>query len=585
MVEVFIMTATRQRTSSLDQLPSVAIVGGGIAGLFAAWHLGRSKRFRVTLFEALPKLGGKIETVDICGFNAELGPMRFEPKAVQPTFHRLCQELGISLVKFPVPMAGPSPYKPELFYNEERATQGDAKALLRLGTLKLFGQRPSPRSVFQAVQGTPNKESKWIQRQAGDAAINRLRGTMLGATRLNDYGFWNALTMVLSHQAVDAIRNRGTFYHFINENPNALEWAIFWLRAFQAPDGYLTIPRGVSTLTKALEQELASLPLVDIQLESRLVRLEDTGGFGQAQLFLQGPGGAKRFQSFDEVILALPQWPLLQLADSLPEPIVANIRDSVVPVPMIKVFQVSRRPSPWVRYKWRAWKEDHRADPDRGPVLAGQVPFLSQGHELTVPTRESHVFYRDSDDFCMRMFYLDRPFTAFWEQLLTTERSDHWNAEIYATRAARVDRKAPGSPVRSISQNPPLLDAVTRCIRASEAVQLFSDGLDNVDTYLANPRAFGVEPQWLKMPGTTALAVRDWSGHPCAGAAHLWRSGVDSEEVRESVTSFSLEGHSRRQNVHICGEAFSDAQGFIEGALTSTSLVLGQLIPGWHRRR
>ena len=40
----------------------IAIVGGGIAGLTAAWYLSRDHQ--VTLFEAEPRLGGHTFTVD-----------------------------------------------------------------------------------------------------------------------------------------------------------------------------------------------------------------------------------------------------------------------------------------------------------------------------------------------------------------------------------------------------------------------------------------------------------------------------------------------------------------------------------------
>ena len=41
----------------------IAIVGGGIAGLTAAWYLSRDHQ--VTLFEAEPRLGGHTFTVDV----------------------------------------------------------------------------------------------------------------------------------------------------------------------------------------------------------------------------------------------------------------------------------------------------------------------------------------------------------------------------------------------------------------------------------------------------------------------------------------------------------------------------------------
>ena len=56
----------------------VAVVGGGIAGLAAAYRLTRlSPEIAVTLVEAEPRLGGKIVTERIDGFVIEGGPDSF----------------------------------------------------------------------------------------------------------------------------------------------------------------------------------------------------------------------------------------------------------------------------------------------------------------------------------------------------------------------------------------------------------------------------------------------------------------------------------------------------------------------------
>ena len=56
----------------------VAIVGGGIAGVTAAWQLAQLDRaqggLEATLFEASPRLGGTVETVYQDGFVVECGP-------------------------------------------------------------------------------------------------------------------------------------------------------------------------------------------------------------------------------------------------------------------------------------------------------------------------------------------------------------------------------------------------------------------------------------------------------------------------------------------------------------------------------
>ena len=48
--------------------PRIAIVGGGISGLASAWLL--SRHFKVTVFEAAPRLGGHARTV-LAGKNGE----------------------------------------------------------------------------------------------------------------------------------------------------------------------------------------------------------------------------------------------------------------------------------------------------------------------------------------------------------------------------------------------------------------------------------------------------------------------------------------------------------------------------------
>ena len=70
----------------------VAVVGGGITGLAAAWELLRSGA-RVTLVEASPRLGGRIVTADVAGRRVDLGPDAFLARVPEAT--QLCRELGL----------------------------------------------------------------------------------------------------------------------------------------------------------------------------------------------------------------------------------------------------------------------------------------------------------------------------------------------------------------------------------------------------------------------------------------------------------------------------------------------------------
>jgi len=66
-------------------------------------------------------------------------------------------------------------------------------------------------------------------------------------------------------------------------------------------------------------------------------------------------------------------------------------------------------------------------------------------------------------------------------------------------------------------------------------------------------------------------AIRDWSRAPYGAGCHAWAPGAKSWEVRADLSAFGFSGQEDVKNLHICGEAYSDYQGFIEGALRSAA--------------
>ncbi len=75
----------------------VAIIGGGIAGLSAAWYLEKARRggaaVEWTLFEKSERLGGVIKTEHRDGYVLEAGPDSF--LTIKPDGAQLCRDLGI----------------------------------------------------------------------------------------------------------------------------------------------------------------------------------------------------------------------------------------------------------------------------------------------------------------------------------------------------------------------------------------------------------------------------------------------------------------------------------------------------------
>ena len=96
---------------SPDGRPVIAVVGGGIAGLAAAWELvtGRDAPVgtdspSVVIVEGGERLGGKLQTTDFAGRTVDLAPDAF--LARRPEATELCQELGITDELVPVAASG-----------------------------------------------------------------------------------------------------------------------------------------------------------------------------------------------------------------------------------------------------------------------------------------------------------------------------------------------------------------------------------------------------------------------------------------------------------------------------------------------
>jgi len=74
---------------------TVAVVGGGIAGLAAAWELvGAAPEARVIVFEGEARYGGKLRTEAFAGRDVDLGPDAFVAR--RPEAVTLCAELGLA---------------------------------------------------------------------------------------------------------------------------------------------------------------------------------------------------------------------------------------------------------------------------------------------------------------------------------------------------------------------------------------------------------------------------------------------------------------------------------------------------------
>ncbi len=486
------------------------VVGGGITGLYTCYKLKQLKGadYAISLFEGTGRFGGRIETVEMGGFLAEYGPMRFE-KLAQPLLMDLITELGLKTKPFVPYTAADDPDSLfDLTFDESGGklygTKLTTLELLKLGVLRLLnasgGDLNDPND--------PRHLAWWATLDEEYYSYVRNRASYNGKS-LSQMGFWNALSLVLSPRAVNKIMHYGTFYHVIHFNPNAAEWIIFWLRGLHPDDELVGIAQGTESLVQELVRRLSCKSELSVQLHlnHKLTALLSRPD-GRVLLELKTGNTAVRVLA-KHVVLALPRCPLMQLRPLLPEHI-GELVDSVIPIPLVKCFFVNE--NPW-------WDES----------------TSPQTRASSTPAREIHYGFRraGSNKRGIVMVYGDPPSMHYWTPFV--QQQEHLKAEL------NLDQR--------------LVEGYLRYLRANP---------DNTDV-----KEIEAEAELI-----SCFGIRDWSRKPFEAGCHIWKAGVRAEEAIKELTAFSLECGSLNKNIHICGEAYSDFQGFIEGGLRTALKVI-----------
>jgi monoamine oxidase len=617
-------------TEATQHETDIAIIGGGIAGLYCGYRLweennnakvSRKREFRI--FEESDHLGGRIWSTRILAngfvvpqgdtvnndkrggfeyqgegwkepepleFCAEFGPMRIELDVQKCLATLLLKKLKLSrkddLEKFPPYESPTSEHDPKYELKGEECDQETPLDLLKLAIVRVMGRLHSRENgAVRSSADDPIKEQKKLAldrkleelvhqlssamatRQASwkDVLRDWIRtlkefdyqnmrengifydGTDRG-TPLWDMGFWNLLSEVLSHHAVLKLRDLGTFYHLIPENPNAAEWLIFWLRGFSTSEHLVGVRGGMQRITEMMAQAINAdkkhiLPrhkLRGIKREGTKIRLT----------FADDAGKKVEDWLARHVILALPRGPLDELvrlnADEFYNQLPRDL-GAVFGFPLLKLFLV-------VKERW--WNED-AARTNRYATL--------------IPTREVHYrksLLKDSRKGLI-LVYTDRPATNFWSNYLTPGEDSQ--REAGATPSERW-----------------------RTLISSGFQRIPEHGVPDEKGHLENLRLVDKALQYLNEYGVKIgrediefYGIRDWGREPYLGAAHAWYPERQSWQVLRRLSAFAAGSYSHDDNVpssdpkvlHICGEAYSDYQAFIEGALRSAEHVLHMIDP------
>jgi hypothetical protein len=204
----------------------------------------------------------------------------------------------------------------------------------------------------------------------------------------------------------------------------------------------------------------------------------------------------------------------MQLRPLLPENI-GELVDSVIPIPLVKCFFVKE--NPW-------WDEN-------------TLPHIRTS---STPAREIHyTFKKDtSRNLGLVLVFGDPPSMHYWTPFV--QKKEHLKAEI------DLDRRLVEGYLKYLRSNP-----------------------DNSDI-----KEIEAEAKLI-----SCFGIRDWSREPFEAGCHIWKAGIRVEEAIKQLTAFSLPNASlSKKNIHICGEAYSDFQGFIEGSLRTALRAIKYII-------
>jgi len=280
---------------------NVAVLGGGVTGLTAAWRLAAAGH-TVRVLEASPRVGGSVRTESADGWIVEAGPQSFQDAT--PEIGSLIGELGLGPERI-----GPSPEARNRYIVRNGApfalpTPKDLAGLVStplfsFGTkLKISGEvARSPRE-----RTTDVSVAVLVREHFGAEVLDKVVQPFVGGIYAGDaerlsarYAFpkiWEAerTTGSLVRAAMEAAKGRR--HPELNES-----------------SALVSFRGGLQALTDALAARLAP-GSVALRAEVRSVERGPGAGWSVAW---EGPEGP-RSAPFDRVLCALPAWSLARLS-------------------------------------------------------------------------------------------------------------------------------------------------------------------------------------------------------------------------------------------------------------------------------
>lgn len=509
------------KSDALNPVLDVAIVGAGVSGVYSGWRWltsEKGKGSRVELFEFSHRAGGRLMSVEPPGMpqgRVELGGMRFTTG--QTTVASLVSYLQLQTEPFVVSQ------DPNMAYLRGR----------HLRTKDLSDPAKVPYDI-------PKADEDGFKMGFTALAAERYLQEVLHKKHVDlktvDWDHVAQTGRYEGHRVIDLtmryIYNRSVAHESFQfaEDTSGYDSIFFtWNAADGFPwnlgdygasieykrlkDGYEMLPK---TLLKRYEEAGGKL-----HFHHRLVRFDtvklDDGSEG-VELHIDHEGHTKQVRA-RKLILAMPRrsLELLEQTGSVlgeAQHEVHKLIESVVPIPLFKLA---------LCYRTRWW----------------EALGITQGQSITdLPVRQFYYWPVGSDtQHGAILIYNDGLDLDYWAGL----RED---PNLYPND----EDCNSNNPVTEWKEHP----APALMVQEAHRQLVEIHGLQGKN----------IAPPY-------AAAYRDWGDDPFGGGANFWPQYVDSIHVAKRIVE-PVKG----KPVYICGEAYSHAQGWVEGALATAEDML-----------
>lgn len=519
------------------QMLDVAIVGAGVSGAYAAWRLIKSEKFQnVGLFELSDRIGGRLFSVPIpkaSNIYAELGGMYFSEG--QAIVSQLVRELQLQI-------------RAATFPNEEN------RLFLRNKNLHFSDMTNFKKIPYQLCYNEQGLDSEELFRYAVNQAIPHLseltpdyfdsnewqsvrKNYQLDGQYFYNMSIWELLLKSLSQEAYNFCLDTGYFYSDIGT----------W-NAAQAIETSLTIPYDQPWYM--LEKGYQQLPLALVN------KFKENGG----QVYLNYRLSEFEFNPIEHFV----SMKFANPSGDLYPPIIAKHLILALPKRALELLaEKNRNNILFGDINFRTNIKAVTGDPAYKLFLGYEYPWwrtlgLTGGFSVTdLPLRRCYYFGTETEEpggepnnhrSLLLANFPDGRSASFWQSMAY----DPVFPERHPAFRNAFDHSAPKLSVLTANQSlryDPLLASENMVNTAQQQLKALH-GL----SYIPNPYcAFYI----------------DWAQDPYGGGWHTWNPHCQPWEIMPQMRH-----PVKNANIYICGEAYSNRQGWVQGALNSTERML-----------